>query len=199
MSNMASRLLYLLHLFIHALLLRLSAMVRPLPPVEPVRVSRSKEPSLHTGPGVDAWHTALQQVRSMMSAVPQAAVEPETSLCCSATALMTSLMPPSSPTCWWTPVVTVNICRQVGFGVPAFFPTSLISSDLPPHSLPFLGIFTSTCNVDVRWFPFDIQRCELKFGSWTFDGWLLDIQMKEADVSGYMHNGEWDLLGETDD
>lgn len=23
--------------------------------------------------------------------------------------------------------------------------------------------------------------------------------MKEADVSGYMHNGEWDLLGETDD
>lgn len=59
------------------------------------------------------------------------------------------------------------------------------------------GIFVSTCNVDVRWFPFDIQRCELKFGSWTFDGWLLDIQMKEADVSGYMPNGEWDLLGET--
>lgn len=47
----------------------------------------------------------------------------------------------------------------------------------------------------MRWFPFDIQRCELKFGSWTFDGWLLDIQMKEADVSGYMPNGEWDLLG----
>lgn len=59
------------------------------------------------------------------------------------------------------------------------------------------GIFISTCNVDVRWFPFDIQRCELKFGSWTFDGWLLDLQMKEADVSGYMPNGEWDLLGET--
>uniref|UniRef100_A0A3B4F7C8 CHRNA7-FAM7A fusion protein-like n=1 Tax=Pundamilia nyererei TaxID=303518 RepID=A0A3B4F7C8_9CICH len=59
---------------------------------------------------------------------------------------------------------------------------------LPP------GIFISTCNVDVRWFPFDIQRCELKFGSWTFDGWLLDIQMKKADVSGYMPNGEWDLL-----
>ncbi|XP_051922149.1 neuronal acetylcholine receptor subunit alpha-7-like isoform X1 [Hippocampus zosterae] len=59
---------------------------------------------------------------------------------------------------------------------------------LPP------GILISTCNVDVRWFPFDIQRCELKFGSWTFDGWLLDIQMKEADVSGYMPSGEWDLL-----
>lgn len=54
----------------------------------------------------------------------------------------------------------------------------------------------STCNVDVRWFPFDIQRCELKFGSWTYDGWLLDLQMSEADISGYMANGEWDLIGE---
>lgn len=61
----------------------------------------------------------------------------------------------------------------------------------------FQGIFVSSCSVDVKWFPFDIQRCELKFGSWTFDGWLLDIQMKEADVSGYMPNGEWDLMGTT--
>ncbi|XP_035285462.1 cholinergic receptor, nicotinic, alpha 11 isoform X2 [Anguilla anguilla] len=60
---------------------------------------------------------------------------------------------------------------------------------LPP------GIFMSTCNVDVRWFPFDIQKCELKFGSWTFDGWLLDLQMTDADISGYMANGEWDLVG----
>lgn len=42
------------HLFIHMLLLRRPAMVRPLPPVEPVRVSWSKEPSLHTRAGVDA-------------------------------------------------------------------------------------------------------------------------------------------------
>ena len=57
------------------------------------------------------------------------------------------------------------------------------------------GIFVSTCSVDVTWFPFDIQRCEMKFGSWTFDGWHLDMQMKEADISGFMPNGEWDLLG----
>lgn len=59
-----------------------------------------------------------------------------------------------------------------------------------------IGIFMSTCNVDVRWFPFDTQKCELKFGSWTYDGWLLDLQMSEADISGYMPNGEWDLVGE---
>ncbi|KAL0985235.1 hypothetical protein UPYG_G00154420 [Umbra pygmaea] len=60
---------------------------------------------------------------------------------------------------------------------------------LPP------GIFSSVCDVDVRWFPFDVQRCDLKFGSWTYDGWLLDLQMNEADLSGYMSNGEWELLG----
>lgn len=64
-----------------------------------------------------------------------------------------------------------------------------------PLSVP--GIFSSACNVDVRWFPFDVQHCELKFGSWTFDGWLLDLQMQEADLSGYMSNGEWELLVES--
>uniref|UniRef100_A0AAZ3QLD3 Neuronal acetylcholine receptor subunit alpha-7 n=1 Tax=Oncorhynchus tshawytscha TaxID=74940 RepID=A0AAZ3QLD3_ONCTS len=59
---------------------------------------------------------------------------------------------------------------------------------LPP------GIFKSTCYIDVRWFPFDVQRCDLKFGSWTYGGWSLDLQMIEADVTGYIANGEWDLV-----
>ncbi|XP_061077140.1 neuronal acetylcholine receptor subunit alpha-7 [Conger conger] len=59
---------------------------------------------------------------------------------------------------------------------------------LPP------GIFKSTCYIDVRWFPFDVQRCDLKFGSWTYGGWSLDLQMIEADTTGYIANGEWDLV-----
>lgn len=84
----------------------------------------------------------------------------------------------------------------------SFFPCdsrSLLSRGKRAHSvvcaLVFAGIFMSTCNVDVRWFPFDIQTCELKFGSWTYDGWLLDLQMSDADTSSYMPNGEWDLIG----
>lgn len=57
------------------------------------------------------------------------------------------------------------------------------------------GILKSTCYIDVRWFPFDIQKCDLKFGSWTHNGWLLDLQMMEVDVSTYIPNGEWDLVG----
>ncbi|KAM7424512.1 hypothetical protein PAMA_000721 [Pampus argenteus] len=56
------------------------------------------------------------------------------------------------------------------------------------------GILKSTCHIDIRWFPFDIQRCELKFGSWTYDGWSLDLKMLEADITGYTANGEWELV-----
>lgn len=58
------------------------------------------------------------------------------------------------------------------------------------------GIFKSSCYIDVRWFPFDVQQCKLKFGSWSYGGWSLDLQMQEADISGYIPNGEWDLIGE---
>lgn len=45
------------------------------------------------------------------------------------------------------------------------------------------GILKSTCYIDVRWFPFDVQKCDLKFGSWTHNGWLLDLQMLDVDTS----------------
>ncbi|XP_035275942.1 neuronal acetylcholine receptor subunit alpha-7 isoform X2 [Anguilla anguilla] len=56
------------------------------------------------------------------------------------------------------------------------------------------GILKSTCYIDVRWFPFDVQKCDLKFGSWTHSGWLLDLQMLNVDISTYIPNGEWDLV-----
>ena len=37
------------------------------------------------------------------------------------------------------------------------------------------AIFMSTCQIDITNFPFDIQACDLKFGSWTYDGFKLDI------------------------
>jgi len=60
------------------------------------------------------------------------------------------------------------------------------------------GILKSTCYIDVRWFPFDVQKCDLKFGSWTHNGWLLDLQMLDVDTSTYIPNGEWDLVGRRD-
>ena len=50
------------------------------------------------------------------------------------------------------------------------YPTNVVVTNeggctyIPP------GIFKSTCKIDITWFPFDDQECEMKFGSWTYDG-----------------------------
>ena len=54
----------------------------------------------------------------------------------------------------------------------------------------------STCKVDVTYFPFDEQYCRLKFGSWTYDGYQVDMvnRTTEVDLSNYVENGEWELV-----
>jgi len=32
-----------------------------------------------------------------------------------------------------------------------------------------IAIYKSSCTIDVEYFPFDEQECELQFGSWTFN------------------------------
>ena len=59
------------------------------------------------------------------------------------------------------------------------------------------AMIKSSCKIDVTYFPFDKQNCPLKFGSWTYDGFQLDlINLKESgDLSKYISSGEWDLEG----
>lgn len=95
----------------------LTALVRPLPSVEPVRVSWGQEPPFHPWPSLDPRYTAVQQV----------CYAPKTHTCClllpschrcvcyCPPVLMTSLMPPIRPMCWSTPVASVSICLQVCF------------------------------------------------------------------------------------
>ena len=37
------------------------------------------------------------------------------------------------------------------------------------------GIFKSSCQIDITWFPFDDQDCEMKFGSWTYNGFNVSM------------------------
>ncbi|XP_071034733.1 acetylcholine receptor subunit alpha-type acr-16-like isoform X4 [Parasteatoda tepidariorum] len=78
------------------------------------------------------------------------------------------------------------------------FPTNVVVRNngsctyIPP------GIFKSTCKIDITWFPFDDQKCEMKFGSWTYDGFQLDLRLASeegGDLSTYISNGEWILIG----
>ncbi|KAK0399126.1 hypothetical protein QR680_002909 [Steinernema hermaphroditum] len=64
------------------------------------------------------------------------------------------------------------------------------------------GILKFSCKMDITWFPFDDQLCDLKFGSWTYHGLALDLQIDsdnpnstdQMDLSDYVVNGEWTLI-----
>uniref|UniRef100_A0A0N5ADC5 Acetylcholine receptor subunit alpha-type acr-16 n=1 Tax=Syphacia muris TaxID=451379 RepID=A0A0N5ADC5_9BILA len=66
------------------------------------------------------------------------------------------------------------------------------------------GILKLSCKIDITWFPFDDQWCYLKFGSWTYSGRFIELQIDKAnendskndmDLQYYVQNGEWNLLG----
>nr|XP_027219382.1 neuronal acetylcholine receptor subunit alpha-7-like [Penaeus vannamei] len=96
----------------------------------------------------------------------------------------------------WKPDVLMYNSADEGFDG-TYQTKVVVSSDgtclyIPP------GIFKSTCKIDITWFPFDDQRCKMKFGSWTYSGWQLDLQLQSedgGDLSDFIKNGEWDLIG----
>ncbi|CAG4964854.1 unnamed protein product [Colias eurytheme] len=96
----------------------------------------------------------------------------------------------------WKPDVLMYNSADEGFD--STYPTNVVVRNngsclyVPP------GIFKSTCKIDITWFPFDDQRCEMKFGSWTYDGYQLDLQLQDeagGDISSFVTNGEWELIG----
>ncbi|CAG7834688.1 unnamed protein product [Allacma fusca] len=61
--------------------------------------------------------------------------------------------------------------------------------------------YRSHCNLSLDRAPLDEQTCPLKFGSWTFDGYSLDLQFydekEQADIIDYMGISDWELTGNT--
>ncbi|XP_045116269.1 acetylcholine receptor subunit alpha-L1-like [Portunus trituberculatus] len=68
------------------------------------------------------------------------------------------------------------------------------------------AIFKSSCVIDVRYFPFDQQECFMKFGSWTYDGYQIDLKHLDQhegtdlvklgiDLAEYYPSVEWDIMG----
>ena len=59
-----------------------------------------------------------------------------------------------------------------------------------------LMVTTSTCEMHLKYFPFDVQRCFLKFGSWTNSKDRIDLRpiRKKINLSEYIENNMWKLL-----
>ncbi|GMR52668.1 hypothetical protein PMAYCL1PPCAC_22863, partial [Pristionchus mayeri] len=79
------------------------------------------------------------------------------------------------------------------------------------------SIYKSFCPIDIEYFPYDSQECSMKFGGWSYNGFLLDVRQipsennsiitmydedhKEyhfleqgMDLSSFYPSLEWDLL-----
>ncbi|XP_072293848.1 neuronal acetylcholine receptor subunit non-alpha-2-like [Eucyclogobius newberryi] len=59
--------------------------------------------------------------------------------------------------------------------------------------------YKSACTMDVTFFPFDRQNCTMKFGSWTYDGHMVDLVLMDhqVDQKDFFDNGEWQILSAT--
>ncbi|XP_034280665.1 neuronal acetylcholine receptor subunit alpha-9 [Pantherophis guttatus] len=59
------------------------------------------------------------------------------------------------------------------------------------------AITKSSCVVDVSYFPFDSQQCNLTFGSWTYNGNQVDIftMLDSGDLSDLIEDVEWEIHG----
>ena len=57
-------------------------------------------------------------------------------------------------------------------------------------------ILRSRCEINIEYFPFDDQKCTIKFVSWTYNGYKVDLQVKNitADLKSYMPSGEFELI-----
>jgi len=56
--------------------------------------------------------------------------------------------------------------------------------------------FKASCKIKVKYFPFDVQECNMKFSSWMYDGNQLNMSAigDEIDLKEYLPNGEWELI-----
>ncbi|VDI17641.1 neuronal acetylcholine receptor subunit alpha-10-like [Mytilus galloprovincialis] len=59
-----------------------------------------------------------------------------------------------------------------------------------------MWIFKSSCSIDVKYFPFDVQNCSMDFASWAFDAFQINIQndAEKGDLTNYVSSSEWELI-----
>ncbi|CAF3331296.1 unnamed protein product [Rotaria socialis] len=62
-----------------------------------------------------------------------------------------------------------------------------------------MSIFKSTCQIDIRRFPYDRQNCSMKFGSWTYDSSKVNLRfyrdIEKFDLNAYVKSNEWSIIG----
>ncbi len=63
------------------------------------------------------------------------------------------------------------------------------------HKWYIPAILTSSCSIDITYFPFDMQICPLKFGSWTYLSNEINLTnfRDTADLNAYLPSSSFHL------
>ncbi|KAL4227651.1 Neuronal acetylcholine receptor subunit alpha-7-like [Mactra antiquata] len=95
----------------------------------------------------------------------------------------------------WIPDITLYDNAQTDLGGLQDYRPNLYPDGTVYYNFP--SVIKSLCRVDVTYFPFDVQQCKMKFGSWSYHGWDVNFTKRPiaGDTSMFVANGEWKLLG----
>jgi len=73
----------------------------------------------------------------------------------------------------------------------------MVNNDGECQWYPRYELSITQCPVDVTWFPFDHQTCNLTFESWLLHNSSLNLHIVNDPVNlkRFLEPGEWDLTG----
>ena len=95
----------------------------------------------------------------------------------------------------WKPNPTLlNPYDNLKLVADGLFPVTIVSEGL--LYWPIGGIMSSVCNVDVTYYPFDIQVCTLKFTPWGYPFTSVQLLIGTPEIIRYhfTEDGEWDII-----
>ena len=57
------------------------------------------------------------------------------------------------------------------------------------------GVFKTMCEIDITYYPFDEQTCEIIFGAWTYQTNKVNLTntSPRINMDSYKSNGEWEI------
>ena len=94
----------------------------------------------------------------------------------------------------WKPDILLYNSVSENFD-PSFRTNAVVNHDGMVNWLP-PAMVTSSCKVDVQYYPFDHQDCPFIFGPWSHNMMLLNVTLTSpsADIQMYEQSNTWDLL-----
>ena len=105
---------------------------------------------------------------------------------------ITSMLVPQNDI--WRPDLTLDNGMESKTGLGKKFIQATVANDGSVRWSPY-EVFETSCAIDISHFPFDTQRCHLRFITWMYDDSQVQLQIGSTGfyTSNFEENGKWEL------